>query len=69
MCHPLFKGIKSNWTIDSKAISWAGVGNSFIMSSSIKQIKGLQLIGGAALAFGRFCCEQTTCGQRSAPYR
>lgn len=34
----------SNWTVDSKAISWAGLGNSFIMSFSVRQIKGLELI-------------------------
>ena len=57
MCHPLWKGTKSNWTIDSKAISCAGVGNSFVPSLSIKHIKGLELIWGVVFAFGRFCCE------------
>ncbi|MEE6528648.1 hypothetical protein FKM82_031238, partial [Ascaphus truei] len=59
------KGTKSNWTIDSKAVSWTGVGYSFVISSSIKQLKGLELIPGVAFTFGSCCCEPTTCGQRS----
>ncbi len=30
MYHPLFHGIVSNWTIDSKVVSWTGVNYSFI---------------------------------------
>ncbi len=41
---PLFQGTISNWTVDSKAISWTDVGYFFIISTSIKQVKGLELI-------------------------
>ncbi len=50
--NPLFQETISNWTVDSKAISWTDVGYSFIISTSIKQVKGLELI-----AFGSCCCE------------
>ncbi len=68
MCiFPLCQGTKSNWTIDSKAVSWTGVGYSFVISTSIKQVKGLELILSVTFAFGRCCCEPTVCGQRSSP--
>ncbi len=41
---PLFQGTISNWKVDSKAVSWTGVSDSFIISTSIKQVKGLDLI-------------------------
>ncbi len=41
---PLFQGTISNWTVDSKAISWTDVGYSFVISTSIKQLKVLELI-------------------------
>ena len=45
------------WTIDSKAVSWAGVGYSLIISSSIKAVKGMELISGVAFSFGSCCCK------------
>lgn len=42
--HSVFKGTKSNQTIDSKAIIQIDVCNLFVMSFSIKQIKDLELI-------------------------
>ncbi len=41
---PLFQGTISHWIIDSKAISWTDVGYSFVISTSVKQVKGLELI-------------------------
>lgn len=55
--------------LTQSAISLACVGSSFVMSLSIKQIKGLQLIWRVVHAFGRFCYEQKTCVQRSSPWR
>ncbi len=66
---PLFQGTISNWTVDPKAISWADVGYSFVISASIKQVKGLELILCVPFAFGSCCCEPTSCGQRSSPCR
>lgn len=40
------------------------VANFWIISSQIKQVKGLELIPNAAITFGSFFCE-TACGQRS----
>ncbi len=60
---PLFQGTISNWTIDSKAVSWTGVGYSFIISTSIKQVKVLELILSVPFAFGSCCSEPTSCGQ------
>ncbi len=37
----LFQGTISNWTVDSKAVSWTGMGYSFIISTSIKEVKWL----------------------------
>ncbi len=48
---PIFQGTISNWTVDSKAVSWTDVGYSFIISASIKQIKGLELILSVSSAF------------------
>ncbi len=62
MSLPLSQGTISNWTIDSKAVSWTDVGYSFIISSSIKQVNGLELF-----VFGSCCSEPTSCGQRSSP--
>ncbi len=59
---PFSQGTISNWTIDSKAVSWTDVGYSFIISSSIKQVNGLELF-----VFGSCCSEPTSCGQRSSP--
>ncbi len=36
---PFFQGTISNWAGDLKAISWTDVGYSFIISTSIKQVK------------------------------
>ncbi len=69
MYHPLFQGTISNCTIDSKAVSWTGMGYSFIISTSIKQVKGLELILSVPFAFGSCCCEPTSCGQRISPYK
>ncbi|MEE6491177.1 hypothetical protein FKM82_016117 [Ascaphus truei] len=46
-----FARTKSNRTIDSKAVSWTGVDYSLVLSSLIKQVKGLKLIPGVAFAF------------------
>ncbi len=54
---PLFQGSISNWTIDSKAVSWTDVGYSFVISTSLKQVKGLELILSVSFAFGSCCCE------------
>ncbi len=35
---PLFQGIISNWTVDTKAISWTDVGYSSIISTLIKEV-------------------------------
>lgn len=40
------------------------VANFWIISSQIKQVKGLELIPNVAIRFGSFFCE-TACGQRS----
>lgn len=40
------------------------VANFWIISSQIKQVKGLELIPNVAITFGSFFCE-TACGQRS----
>ena len=37
--HPLFEGTINDWITDLKAASWTGMGNSFVISSSIKQVK------------------------------
>ncbi len=57
----------SNWTIDSKAVSWTGVGYSFVISASIKQLKILDLILSVPFTFGNCCSESTSCHQRSSP--
>ncbi len=62
---PIFQGTISNWTIDSKAVSWTGVGYSFVISTSIKQINALELIVSVPFAFGSCCCEPTSYGQRN----
>ncbi len=49
---PPFQGTISNWTVDSKAISWTDVGYSFIISTSVKHVKGLELIVSVPFAFG-----------------
>ncbi len=54
---PLFQGTISNWTVDSKAVSWTDVGYSFIISTSVKQVKGLELILSVSFVFGSCCCE------------
>ncbi len=61
---PLFQGTISNWTIESKGVSWTGMGYSFIISTSIKQVKDLELILSVPFVFGSWCCETTLCGQR-----
>ncbi len=66
---PPFQGTISNWTICSKAFSWTGVGYYFVISTSIKQVKSLELILSVSFAFGSCCCEPTSCGQRISPYR
>ncbi len=66
---PLFQGTISNLTVDSKAISWTCVGYSFVIYTSIKQVKGLELILSVPFAFGSCCCKPTSCGQRSSPYK
>ncbi len=66
---PLSQGTISNWTIDSKAVSWTDVGYSFVISTSIKQVKGLELILSVPFAFGSCCCEPTSCVQRISPYK
>ncbi len=60
----LFQGTISNWTIDSKAVSWTGVGYSFIISTSIKQVKGLELILNVPFVFGPYHA-----AQRSSTYK
>ncbi len=60
---PLFQTNISNWTIDSNAILWTGIGYSFTISTSTKQVKGLEL----PFAFGRCRCEHTSCGQKISP--
>ncbi len=64
---PLFQATISNWTVDSKAVSWTVVGYSFVISTSIKQVKGLELVLSVPFAFGSCCCEPTSCSQRSPP--
>ncbi len=64
---PLFQGTISNWAVVSKVISWTGVGYSFIISTSIKQVKDLELILSVPFAFWSCCCEPTSCDQRSSP--
>ncbi len=54
---PLFQGTISNWSVDSKAISWTDVGYSFIISTLSKQVKGLELILSVSFVFGSCCCE------------
>ncbi len=54
---PLFHGTTSNWIVDSKAISWTDVGYSFVISTLIKHVKGLELILRVPFAFGSCCCE------------
>ncbi len=58
---PLFQETISNWTVDSKAVSCF---RTFVISTSIKQVKGLELILSVPFAFGSCCCEPTSCGQR-----
>ncbi len=66
---PPFQGTISNWTIASKAVSWTDVGYSFVISTSIKQVKGLELILSVSFVFGSWCCEPTSCGQRISLYK
>ncbi len=66
---PLFQGTISNWTVDSKAVSWIDVGYSFVISTSIKQAKGLELILSVPFAFGSCCCEPILCGHRISPFK
>ncbi len=40
------------------------MGYSFIISTSIKQVKDLELILSVPFVFGSWCCETTLCGQR-----
>ncbi len=65
----LFQGMISNWTIHSKAVSWTGVAYSFLISTSIKQVKVLELIISVLFAFGSCCCEPTLCGQTNSLYK
>ncbi len=70
MCiFPLFQGIISNWTIDSKAVSCTSVGYSFVIYTPIKQVKGLELILSVPFAFGSCCYEPTLCCQMISPYK
>ncbi len=67
-CWPKHRFI-SNWTVDSKAVSWTGVGYSFIISTSIRQVKVLELILSVPFTCGSCCCEPTSRSQRSSPYK
>ncbi len=62
---PPFQGTIRNWTVDSKVISWTNVGYSFIISTSIKQVKGLELIQSVPFAFGICCYGHTSCEELS----
>ncbi len=53
----LFEGTISNWTVDSKAITWTDVGYSFVISTPIKQVNVLELIWSVSFAFGSCWCE------------
>ncbi len=68
---PLFQGTISNWTVDSKAISWTR--GLFLCYFNylyiIKQVKGLELIISVPFAFGSCCCEPASCSQRISPYK
>ncbi len=45
------------------------MGYSFVISTSIKQVKGLELILSVSFAFGSCCCEPTSSSQRSSACR
>ncbi len=47
---PLYQGTISIWTTDSKAISWT-VGCFLIISTSVKQVKGLEVTLSVPFAF------------------
>jgi len=67
--HPPRDHTVSNWTVDSKAMSWTDVLYSFIISTSIEHVKRLELILSMPFAFGSCCCEPTSCGQSISPYK
>ena len=65
LCSPIFsrdQKLLDNW-LKSCFMDWSGL--FFVISSSIKQVKGLELIPGVTFAFGSCCCEPTTCSRRS----
>ncbi len=65
LCNTNFQGTISNWIINSTAVSWEGVGYSFLISTSIKQQKCLDLILSVPFAFESCCCEPTSAVKRA----